>query len=319
MNKSKLLVFMMVAVLVLGLLVMAGCEAEEAAPDEEDAVEEETPEEEVVEESGEVVVSSKQWAENLTLGYMAALVIDANTNMTVDTSKIGMGATEMLHPAMEEGQIDIYPEYSGTSWMVVLGEEELPDHDEILGLVREAYAEEFNITVMDPLGFENTFAIAVTEEIAEEYGVSTLSELGEVEGLTFIGDSTTFTREDAYLGLERVYGFDMDQVIVDTALFYEALDQGEGHVTTLFSTDGRLKEYGFVVMEDDQNFFPPYDAMYVVRSEIVEEYPSVKEALDMLTGMIDEETMIELNYLVEVQQMEPEDVAREFLEEQGLI
>jgi len=313
-KRSKFLMFMLVAMLVAGVFVVTGCDAD-------DAVEEEPEEgEEVeVEESGEIVVAGKQYAEGLILGYMAAQIIEENTAMTVDTSMIGMGPTEMLHPALLEGDIDLYPEYTGTSWMVVLEEDELPDHDVIFDKVKEAYAEEFGLTVLEPLGFENTFAIAITEEKAEELGVSTLSELGEVDGLTFIGDSTTFTREDAYLGLENVYGFDMEQTVVDTAFFYEALEQGEGDVTTLFSTDGRLKEYGFVVLEDDQNFFPPYDAIYVARSDILEQYPSVEEALSPLFGLIDEETMIELNFQVEVEQRDAEDVAREFLEEQGLI
>ncbi len=306
-KNSKFFALMLVVVFAVSIFMVTGCEGEEAPEDTED------------EAAGEIVIAGKQYAEGLVLGYLAAHIIEANTNMEVDTGKIGMGPTEMLHPAILEEQIDLYPEYTGTSWMVVLEEDEMPDHDVIHGKVKEAYEEEFGLTITDPLGFENTFAIAVTEETAEEYGVSTLTELGEVEGLTFIGDSTTFTREDAYLGLERVYGFDMEQVVVDTALFYEALDQGEGDVTTLFSTDGRLKEYGFVVLEDDKNFFPPYDAMYVVRQEILDQYPQVQEALEPLFGLIDEETMIELNYQVEVEQREAEDVAIEFLEEQGLI
>ncbi len=306
---NKLYLFVLIAMLLTGLLFISGCAAEEEAAAE--PVDEEEP--------GVIVLGGKGWAENMTLAHMAAILIEENTIHSADTSKVDMGPTEMLHPAIVSDQIDIYPEYTGTSWLVVLEQEEMPPHEEIFGEVRDAYAEQFNLTVLEPLGFENTFAIAMTAERAEELEVSTLSELAAIPGLTFIGDSTTFTRPDVYLGLEETYGLDMEQVIVDTAFFYESLVQEQGDVTTCFSTDGRLKEYGFVVLEDDKLFFPPYDAIYVVRSEIIETYPSVAEALSPLLGSLNEETMIGLNYLVEVEMQDPEDVAREYLEEQGLI
>lgn len=281
------------------------------------------PAEEAGEEPTTIILAAKGWSENMTLGYMAALLIEANTVHSVDTSKINMGPTEMLHPALVEGQIDIYPEYTGTSWMVVLGNEEvISDRREIYEASRDDYLEQFGIVMLEPVGFQNTFAMAMTAERAAELGVTTLSELAAIPDLTFIGDNTTFTRPDLYLGLGETYGIDMNsvnRVIVDTSFFYEALDQGAGDVTTLFSTDGRLKEYGFVILEDDKSFFPPYDAIYVVRGEILEQYPSILEALTPLLGTIDEATMTELNYKVEVEMQDPEDVAREYLESVGLI
>jgi len=300
----------------VSFLFVGGC----AQPAADVPVEEPT---EVGEEPTTIVLAAKGWSENMTLGYMAALLIEANTVHSVDTSKINMGPTEMLHPALVAGQIDIYPEYTGTSWMVVLGNEEvIPDRREIFEAARDAYLEQFNIVMLEPIGFQNTFAIAMTAERAAELGVTTLSELAAIPDLTFIGDNTTFTRPDLYLGLGEAYGIDMEgvnRVIVDTAFFYEALDQGAGDVTTLFSTDGRLKEYGFVILEDDKNFFPPYDAVYVVRGEILEQYPSILEALTPLLGTIDEATMTELNFKVEVEMQDPEDVAREYLESVGLL
>jgi len=311
--KSFKVAVIVLVVFMMALFLVAGC-AEEPAVDADAGAEE---------EPYTVNLAAKGWSENMTLGYMAALLIEEHTVHTVDTSKINMGPTEMLHPALVEGQIDIYPEYTGTSWMVVLGEEEIiSDRMEIFEKSRDAYMEQFDIVMMEPIGFQNTFAIAMTPERVEELGVSKLSELADIPDLTFIGDNTTFTRPDLYLGLAETYGIDMDginRVIVDTSFFYEALDQGEGDLTTLFSTDGRLKEYGFVVLEDDKNFFPPYDAIYVVRGEVLEKYPSINEALEPLLGTIDEETMTELNYLVEVQMEDPEDVAREYLESVGLL
>jgi glycine betaine/choline ABC-type transport system substrate-binding protein len=299
------------------LLFVSGCGQPAADVPADD------PAEEAGEEPTTIILAAKGWSENMTLGYMAALLIEANTVHSVDTSKINMGPTEMLHPALVEGQIDIYPEYTGTSWMVVLGNEDvISDRRAIHEASRDAYLEQFGIVMLEPIGFQNTFAMAMTAERAAELGVTTLSELAAIPDLTFIGDNTTFTRPDLYLGLGEAYGIDMDsvnRVIVDTSFFYEALDQGAGDVTTLFSTDGRLKEYGFVILEDDKSFFPPYDAIYVVRGEILEMYPSIYEALKPLLGSIDEATMTELNYKVEVEMQDPEDVAREYLESVGLI
>lgn len=314
---------LLLVVLMISFFMIAGCGDDTPPPVEEPVDEEPADDAAVEEEPYTVQLAAKGWSENMTLGYMAALLIEEHTVHSVDTSKINMGPTEMLHPALLEGQIDIYPEYTGTAWMVVLGNEDvISDRKEIFEASRDAYMEEFGIAMLDPIGFQNTFAIAMTAERAEELGVTKLSEMAEIEGLTFIGDNTTFTRPDLYIGLAETYGIDMDgvnRVIVDTSFFYEALDQGEGDLTTLFSTDGRLKEYGFVILEDDKSFFPPYDAIYVVRAEILEQYPSILAALEPLLGSIDEETMTGLNYLVEVEMEDPEDVAREYLESVGLL
>jgi osmoprotectant transport system substrate-binding protein len=308
---------LLIVLLLVSALFVAGCSQPAADVPADD------PAAEAGEEPTTIVIAAKGWSENMTLGYMAALLIEANTVHSVDTSKINMGPTEMLHPALVEGQIDLYPEYTGTSWMVVLGNEEvISDRGEIFEASRDAYMEQFGITMLDPIGFQNTFAMAMTAERAEELGVTTLSELAAIPDITFIGDNTTFTRPDLYLGLGEAYGIDMDsvkRVIVDTSFFYEALDQGQGDVTTLFSTDGRLKEYGFVILEDDKSFFPPYDAIYVLRPGLLDEYPSIAEALAPLLGSIDEATMTELNFKVEVEMEDPEDVAREYLVSVGLL
>lgn len=311
---------LLVVLLLVSALFVAGCSQPAEEVGEEEVVEEEVVEEEAVaEEPGTIIIAAKGWSENMTLGYMAALLIEANTVHAVDTSKINMGPTEMLHPALVESQIDLYPEYTGTAWMVVLAQELITDRTEIFEKSRDAYMEQFGITMLEPLGFQNTFAIAMTKERAEELGVTKLSDLAGIPDLTFVGDNTTFTRPDVYPGMAAMYGFEMNQVIVDTAFFYEALAQGQGDVTTCFSTDGRLKQYGFVVLEDDKSFFPPYDAIYVLRPGLLDEYPSIADALAPLLGSLDEATMTDLNFKVEVEMEDPEDVAREYLESIGLL
>jgi glycine betaine/choline ABC-type transport system substrate-binding protein len=304
--KSKKIICLLLAVFVGSFFILlGGCRSNEEG--------------EPKQSKGEVVVASKQYAEGYILGHMAAILIEEKTDLEVDKSKIGMGATEILHPAMVEGQIDLYPEYTGTSWMVVLKQPVLHDREEIYEKTKKSYEEEFNIACLPPLGFNNTFAIAMIKEKAEELNIKTLSDLAEHPGLTLVGDSTTWTRPDVYPGLQKEYGLDLEKKMVDTNFFYEALAQGQGDVTTCFSTDGRLKEYDLTVLEDDKNFYPHYDGMYVVRAEVLEEFPEIEEALKPLFGNIDEETMIGLNYQVEVEQKDPVDVAREFLESQNLI
>ena len=304
MLKSRKIIYLLLAVFV-GSFGLLGCGTKEE-PKESKA-------------KGKVVVASKQYAEGYILGHMAAILIEEKTDLEVDKSKIGMGATEILHPAMVEGQIDLYPEYTGTSWMVVLKQPVLHDRDEIYEKTKDSYKEEFNIVCLPPLGFNNTFAIAMPKEKAEKLNIKTISDLADHPGLTLVGDSTTWTRPDVYPGMKKAYGLDLKKKMVDTNFFYEALAQGQGDVTTCFSTDGRLKKYGFTVLEDDKSFYPHYDGMYVVRAEVLEKYPEIKEALKPLFGNIDEETMIGLNYQVEVEKKDPVEVAREFLKSQKLI
>lgn len=307
MSKKYLKLTVLFVMLALVMTALTGCGGK-------------TPPDQPAGETKTVVIASKQFAESYILGHMAAILIQEKTNLKVDISKIGMGATELLHPALAENQIDLYPEYTGTAWMVVLGETEMiNDRYALYEQVRDKYAEKYNITAMEPIGFQNTFAIAMKRTLAEELGISKISDLADHPGLIMVGDSTTFTRPDVYPGLAATYGLNLEESVVDTAFFYEALKQDLGHVTTCFSTDGRLKEYDFTVLEDDKSFFPPYDAMFVVRSQALEEYEGLKDALSVLSGAINEETMTELNYKVEVEQQDPADVAREFLAAKGLI
>ncbi|MGB9792300.1 MAG: glycine betaine ABC transporter substrate-binding protein, partial [Thermacetogeniaceae bacterium] len=217
------------------------------------------------------------------------------------------------------GQIDLYPEYTGTAWMAVLKQPVLHDRQEIYNKVKQAYQDKFKVTCLPPFGFQNTFAIAMPKEKAEKLNITKISDLAKHPELTLVGDSTTWTRPDVYPGLQKTYGLNLKKKMVDTNFFYEALAQGQGDVTTCFSTDGRLKKYNFVVLKDDKNFFPPYDAMFVVRTEVLKKYPEIEKALKPLFGTIDEKTMTELNYQVEVEKKDPAEVAREFLKSRGLI
>lgn len=293
-------------------IVVGGCG--QKAP-EEPAAEEPTAEE----PAGKIVVGSKPFAEQYILGHMVVELLKAKTNLEVDGTKVGMGPTQILQPAIEKGEIDIFPEYTGTAWMDVLKQPLIPDRNELYEKTKAAYAEQFKIAWLEPLGFENNWAILIRKDTADATGAKTLSDLAQHKDLLFVADSAFFEREDGYPGLQKLYGFDNKQVQTDIMFFYETLLSNKADIMTGFSTDGKLKEYDLVRMEDDKHFWPFYDCAFVVRQEVLDKYPEVGEALKPLSGLIDEKTMIELNHKVEVEKLDPVDVAKEFLTAKGLI
>lgn len=266
-----------------------------------------------------IVIASKPFAEQFILAHMAAELVKAKANVAVDIGKIGMGPSELLHPAMEKGQIDVYPEYTGTAWMAVLKQPLERDKTVLYQKVKAAYAEKFKMEWLPLLGFENTYALAVTRETAAKYSAKTISDLARQSNLTLLGDPTSFTRPDVYPGLKKEYGLDGKAKVVDVNFYYEGLKQKQADVALVFSTDGRLKQYDLVILADDKNFFPPYETGFIVRQEIAAKYPRVKEALTLLSGKIDAQTMTELNYQVEVEKKDPADVAKNFLKDRKMI
>ncbi len=272
-------------------------------------------------EGDPVVVASKPHAEQYILGEMLSLLIEEHTDIPVERNFGIGGGTSNIHPAMESGEIDIYPEYTGTSWMFVLNQDLIEDPDELYEETKAAYVEEFEMQWLDLYGFNNTYALAIAEEIAQEYDIYTYSDLAEVSGeITFGAEYDFYERDDGFDALAAQYGFDFQrEVELDIGLKYQAVDQGEVDVINAFSTDGLLSAYDLRVLEDDQNFFPSYYAGTIIRMETLEAHPELEEVLNRLAGAITDEEMIEMNYRVEEENEDPEAVAREFLEEKGLI
>lgn len=271
------------------------------------------------EPTGTVVIGSKQFSEQYVLGYMIADLLKAKTKLTVDDSKVGMGATELLTPAMEKGQIDLYPEYTGTALTVVLKQPVVYDSKQAYDQVKTGY-EKLGLTWLPPLGFNNTFAFAVRTETAKKLNLKTLSDLAQHPELVFMGDETTFTRPDQYPGLQKVYGFhNTNKKVMDVNLKYQALMQGSVDIVPGFSTDGSLKQYPVTVMQDDKNFFPPYDAAIVIRQDTLKKYPQIEDALKPLFGAITNDEMINMNYQVDVEHKDAREVADNFLKSKGLL
>lgn len=268
-----------------------------------------------------VVIASKPMTEQFILVEMITQLIEDNTDITVEM-KLGIGGgTANIHPAMEKGEIDIYPEYTGTGWLFVLKEELINDPNELFEAVKKGYQEKYNIKWMELYGFNDTFGIAIKKELAEKYNIKTYSDLAEhSEKLSLAAEYDFYEREDGYPGLEKKYGFNFKtKKEIDIGLKYQAIGADEVDVINVFSTDGRLKEQGLVVLEDNLNFFPSYFATTLIREETLEEYPELEEVLEMLDGEISNEEMIEMNYLVEIEKKDPKDVAAEFLKKKGLL
>ncbi len=268
-----------------------------------------------------VVVASKPHAEQYIIAEMISILIEEHSDIPVERNFGIGGGTSNIHPAMLSGEIDIYPEYTGTSWMFVLNEDLIEDPIELYDATKAAYEEEFELKWLELYGFNNTYALAIDEDIAAEYGIHTYSDLAEASGEIIFGAEYDFyERDDGFDALAEKYGFDFQrEVELDIGLKYQAIEQGEVDVINAFSTDGLLGAYNLRVLEDDQFFFPSYFAGTVIRMETLEKYPELEEILNRLAGSISDEEMIDMNYRVEEENEDPEAVAREFLEEKGLI
>ena len=280
-----------------------------------------------------VSVGSKQFTEQLILGELLALLLE-DAGYEVERN-LGLAGTNVVHEALVNGEVDTYVEYTGTGLVNILGLEvpagtptadaaatPAAGVDAAYEIVSREYPNEFGAVWLDPLGFANTYVLAMTEEQASELGVETISDLIPVAGeLTFGGTQEFLEREDGLPGLVETYqGLEFeDEQGFDPGLVYQAVDSGDVDVISAFSTDGRIGVLGLRTLEDDLGFYPPYFAAPVVRQELLDEDPAIAEVLNQLAGRLDEQTMGSLNLRVDEEDEEPEDVARDFLEEQGLI
>lgn len=267
-----------------------------------------------------VVIASKPMTEQYIVVEMLTYLIEANTDIVVE-KKLGIGGgTSNIHPAMLKGEIDIYPEYTGTGWLEVLGQDLINDPTELYMAVKDVYQSEYGIVWSELYGFNDTYGIAVTEEIANELNLNTYTDLAAVsKGLRFGAEYDFYERKDGYPGLESTYGFDFGKKVeLDIGLKYQAIGEDEVDAINIFSTDGRLKEYGLKVLEDDKNYFPSYYCATLIREETLEKYPELEKVLAMLDGQLNNDEMTRLNYLVEIENKDPKQVALDFLEEKGL-
>lgn len=269
--------------------------------------------------SGVLHMATKPMTEQYVLGYMMKYLIEQETDLTVDVTAGVGGGVANIQPAMEKGEFDFYPEYTGTGWNAVLKEESLYD-ESMFDQLLSGY-ESMGMTWTGMLGFNNTFGIAVTRAAAEEYGLKTFSDLAAVsQSLTFGAEYDFFEREDGYAALQSTYGMAFAKTVdLDIGLKYDAIRQGKIDVMNIFTTDGQLAASDIVVLEDDKGLYPSYLCGFVVREEALEQHPELREVFDLVTGILTDEEMAEINYQVETEGMEPEEAASAFLRAKGLL
>jgi osmoprotectant transport system substrate-binding protein len=260
------------------------------------------------------VVGSKNFTEQIILAELLAQQIEAHTALRVDR-RLNLGGTLICHRAMLAGQMDVYAEYTGTALAAVLGQPSSNDVDAVYRTVRDAYKQRFGFDVGPPLGFNNTFAIVVRSEDAKKYKLRTISDLVPRAAQWRAGFGYEFMeRSDGYPGLARAYGlkFATAPSIMDLGLLYRALKEHQVDVVAGSSTDGLIIALGMVILEDDRHFFPPYQAVTILRGGALAEHPELRAPLDVLGGKISDEQMRQMNYAVDAQQRDPAAVARQF-------
>lgn len=265
-------------------------------------------------------VGSKDFTEQEILGNMVADLIEDRTDIIVNR-KLSLGGSQVCFSAMKTGDIDLYIDYSGTSYTDILKHPPISDMEQVYQTVKKEYKEQFDLEVLKQMSFNNTFTLAVTQEMAEEYNLNKISDLIPIAKTLTSGTTFEFSnREDGMPGLLKTYGFQMgNSLTLDAAPRYTALKNGEINIIDAFATDGLLKKFNLKTLEDDKEFFPPYYAIPVVRAEALEKYPEITGILEELASVLTNDVMIELNYKVDELQQSPADVSKDFLKENGLI
>jgi osmoprotectant transport system permease protein len=265
--------------------------------------------------AGAIRVGSKNFTEQIILGEILAQTIETRTSLHVER-RLNLGGTFICDQAVRSGDIDMYVEYSGTAQTAIFHQPADTDRRRVFDGIRRRYADA-GLTLMDPLGFENTFAMLVRGDDAKRLGLRKLSDLVPHASTWRAGFGYEFLqRQDGYPGLARVYGlrFAAAPTAMDLSLIYRALAEKQVDFIAGDATSGLIQAYGLVMLEDDRHYFPPYDAAPIVRSSVLLAHPEVREALSHLAGKIAVSDMRRMNHAVDAEHRDAADVARAFLD-----
>ncbi len=272
-------------------------------------------------EKENLVIAGKLGPEPEILANMYKILIEENTDMTV-TVKPNFGKTTFLYEALKKGDIDIYPEFTGTVTESLLKPAPQVNHDPevVYQAARDGIKQQDDLALLKPMAYENTYAVAVPKKIAQEYGLKTISDLKKVEGQLKAGFTLEFNdREDGNKGLQKVYGLHLQVSTMEPALRYQAIQSGEIQITDAYSTDAELARYDLVVLEDDKQLFPPYQGAPLMKEALLKKHPELEGILNKLAGKITEKQMSQMNYQVGVEGKSAAKVAHDFLVQEGFI
>src|SRR5437867_1284103 len=267
-----------------------------------------------------IVVGSKNFTEQLILGEIISQQIEAKTHLAVER-RFYLAGSYICHQAILGGRIDIYPEYTGTALTAILKQKPSSDPEQVYGQVKTEYAKRFNLEVGQTFGFNDTFAIEIRGEHARRLALKTISQASAYTPQWRAGFGYEFMeRPDGYKGLAATYGlrFAESPRIMDLGLLARALKDKQIDLAAGNTTDGLIPALDLFVLEDDKHYFPPYEAVPIMRQEILGRHPEVGDALKALARKMSDAEMRELNYKVDGQKRDVKEVVREFLREKGL-
>ena len=267
-----------------------------------------------------IVIGSKPFTEGVLLSELAAQLIEGNTQLKVER-KFNLGGTIVAFNALKNGDLDLYPEYTGTGLVAILKQPAVMDADKAFAIVQKEFNSQFRIKWLKPLGFNNTYAMAVPEELAAQHNLKNTSDLAKiVDRLTFGAEQDFFGRADGYDGFTQAYAFRFKNVKqMEIGLKYKAIANKEVNVINAFSTDGLLITHKLRVLADDKKFFPPYYGAFLVRMSTLEKQPQLEAVLDKLAGKITDAEMQKLNFEVDQEKKDPAAVVKTFLKAKGLV
>ena len=270
-----------------------------------------------------LVVGSKFFTESYILGEMVAILLEEKFHQPVQM-KLGLGGTQVAFKALKDGEIHVYPEYTGTGYAAILKEEGERHPDKIHQIVNRLFRANWGIEWSQPLGFNNTYAIAVRRDDDRFKGILSLSQLSKrgVGGYKYAAPYEFMERKDGQVEFAKRYNlkFEDKQVLsMEAGLMYSAIRDKKVDIIVSYSTDGRIRSYNLRLLEDDRLFFPPYHVSLISKSETLEKYPSLRRVFEKMKNLITEDEMIYMNDQVDRLKREPKDVAQSFLEEKGLI
>jgi len=268
-----------------------------------------------------ITVGSKNFTEQLVLGELLAQYLESVCH-TVIGRRFYLAGTYICQQALLSGRIDVYVEYTGTALAAILKQNASGDSQAVYQQVREEYRRKFSLDVMPPLGFNNSFAMVMRGDDARRLGVSTLSQLARVAPQLRLGVGYEFLeRQDGYKGLVNTYGLKFAEAprVMDLGLLYRALENKSVDIVAGNNTDGLIAALGLIVLEDDKHYFPPYDAVPIVRPQLFQECPQARAAFERLAGRITADDMRKMNYAVDGEKKDAAVVAREFLASQHLV
>lgn len=266
-------------------------------------------------------IATKPMTEQLIIGEMLGILIEATTDLDVAITHGVGGGTSNIHPALVQGEFDLYPEYTGTAWQYVLKKESVPEDEVLFATLTREYEDAFGLEWVGMYGFNNTYGLAARRDIAERYGVRTFSDLARVAGdLVFGAEYDFYERDDGFRALCDAYGLTFrKRVDLDIGLKYQALRNKQIDVMNVFTTDGQLSSPDVALLEDDKGFYQTYHCGTVVRKDTLRAHPELRETLMLMHGILNGKEMAKLNHAVEVEGRDSREVALGYLRSKGLV